>query len=219
MKRIITIGAALALLFAGVGRADADIITIFNTGVDATGQPLPDGTIGDPHYTLVSTPPGPTTDIRVRTSAGGYPIPPYVGDNSISAWIGPNNDPAVDGPVGAYDFRTTFQSPFAGKLTITGQWATDNEGIDILLNGASTGNSIPDPGLGAFTGFHPFTITGTALAGTNTLDFLENNDGGPTAVRVEIASASAVPEPTGLSLLGIGIVGLAGAWWRRKARA
>jgi hypothetical protein len=217
MKRIITIGAALALLLAGVGRADADLITIFNTGVDATGHPLPDGTIGDPHYTLVSTPLGSTTDIRVRTSAGGYPIPPYVGDNSISAWIGPNNDPAVDGPVGAYDFRTTFHSPLAGKLTITGQWSTDNEGIDILLNGASTGNSIPSPT--SFTSFHSFTITGTALAGTNTLDFLENNDGGPTALRVEVSSASVVPEPTGLSLLGIGIVGLAGGWWRRKRSA
>lgn len=66
----------------------AAIPSLFNTGVDASMTPLPDGTIGDPHYSLVSVPGG-TTDILVRTSAGGYPIPPYFGDDSSSAWIGP----------------------------------------------------------------------------------------------------------------------------------
>ena len=107
--RLIVFGLlALALVVGGVGQVQADVITsLFNTGVDASGTPLPDGTIGDPHYSLVSVP-SLTTDIRVRTSAGGYPIPPYFGDDSLSAWIGPNNDVVINGRNGLYDYQTTF---------------------------------------------------------------------------------------------------------------
>lgn len=98
---------ATVLAFALLGItsvARADSITIFNTGVDASGSPLPDGTVGDPHYTLVSEPGG-TSVLRVRTSTGGYPIVPSVWvDDALSAWIGPNNDVSVQGPIGT--FRT-----------------------------------------------------------------------------------------------------------------
>ena len=83
--------------------------TLFNTGVSASGAPLSDGTVGDPHYTLVSVPSGSTTAIRVRTSAGGYPVGSgWLGDDSLSAWIGPNNSTFDNGPSGNYDYRTTF---------------------------------------------------------------------------------------------------------------
>jgi len=43
--------------------------------------------------------------LRVRTSTGGYPIVPSVWvDDALSAWIGPNNDVSVQGPIGT--FRT-----------------------------------------------------------------------------------------------------------------
>ena len=72
---------------------------VFNTGVNGSGAPLTDGTVGDPHYTLIAVPDGSTTDIRVRTSAGGPPVTnAWLGDDSISAWIGPNNGPDVHGP-------------------------------------------------------------------------------------------------------------------------
>jgi hypothetical protein len=200
------------LHLAGVGRP----FSLFNTGVDGSGTPLPDGTLGDPHYTITSTPAGSTTIIRVRTSAGGYPIGPWVGDNSTSAWIGPNNDGAVDGPVGVYDYQTTFTLGSGSAILITGQWSTDNEGNDILLNGASTGNTIPDPG--SYTSWHPFTISGNGVGGVNTLDFLVNNDGGPTGLRVEIFGANAVPEPSALSLAVIGLTGLLGYGWHRRRR-
>ncbi|HWR88591.1 MAG TPA: hypothetical protein VN277_09250, partial [Acidiferrobacterales bacterium] len=45
----------------------AATITLFNTGVDAAGAVLADGTIGDPHYRLISKPAG-TSDIRIITS-------------------------------------------------------------------------------------------------------------------------------------------------------
>lgn len=214
MRRIVLGLTAMALMvLAGSGQAGN--VQIFNTGVNALGMPLPDGTIGDPHYTLISTPPGSTTDIRVRTSAGGFPIPPWIGDDTVSAWIGPNNDTQVDGPVGLYDYRTTFTSPYAGTITITGRWASDNEGPDILLNGVSTGNAT----VNQFLDWTGFTIVGLANAGTNTLDFLVNNDGGPTGVRVEIFAAEAVPEPASLTLFGMGVVGLACYTRRRRKLA
>ena len=192
-------------------RADS-ITSLYNTGVDNSHTVLTDGTIGDPHYTLVSVP-SDATQIRIRTSVGGFPIGPYLGDDSLSTWIGPNNDSSLDGPFGSYDYRTTFSlvGLNAATASISGQWATDNNGIDILLNGVSQGFTTP---FQDFV-FHTFTISNGFLAGINTLDFVVNNGSNsdnPTALRVEmIGSAAAVPLPTtawvGLILFGgLGVV-------------
>jgi hypothetical protein len=220
--RILLVGLAASLLLLGAtGSAQADPITsLFNTGVNASGTPLPDNTIGDPHYTLTIVPGGSTTTLRVRTSASGFPIPPYNGDDSLSAWIGPNNDSALDGPVGAYTYHTTFNLTGFNPATasISGVWSTDNEGLDILINGVSTGNSIPSAT--SYTSFHSFSIGSGFLAGINTLDFVVNNDGGPTALRVEMTGtatplATAVPEPHSLILLSLGAGGI-WAYCRRR---
>ena len=42
---------------------------------------------------------------------------------------------------GYYDYRTTFTLP-VGSNAVTGLWATDNAGVDILVNGHSSGNKI-----------------------------------------------------------------------------
>ena len=103
MKRIIFGLLVFGLISGRAGLVQAAPITsLFNTGVDAAGVGLPDGTIGDPHYSLVAVAGG-TTDIRVRTVVGGYPIGPYFTGGTSSAWIGPNNDSQIDGPVGNYD--------------------------------------------------------------------------------------------------------------------
>ena len=158
------------------------IDTLFNTGVDSAGAVLPDGTIGDPHYSLI--PPVPTdstAETRIRTSAGGFPIPPYIGDNTLSSWIGPNNDGELNGPSGTYTYRTTFDlTGFASNTaSITGQWSTDDDGLDILINGTSLGYTNS-----SFSTFSQFLITSDFVSGINTLDFKVNNGGGPTALRV-----------------------------------
>src|SRR5664279_94616 len=107
MNRLIASVAFAAALAAGTS-AGAAPLNLFNTGVDNSGTPLADNTVGDPHYTLVSVPGGSTTDILVRTSSTGFPIPPYILDDSISAWIGPYNAHDLTGPVGYYDYRITF---------------------------------------------------------------------------------------------------------------
>jgi hypothetical protein len=221
MKRCVVILAAVALFSGGVRQAQAGPIAgLYNTGVDASGNPLPDSTVGDPHYALVSVPGGSTTQLLVRGAAGGYPIPPYVGDDSLSAWIGPNNDHSLNGPNGVYDYRTTFSLAGlnAATASITGGWSTDNGGLQILLNGVDTGN--PPTAFDQYAhGFAPFTISGGFLAGVNTLDFIVNNDGGPTALRVEMTGTARpgdAPEPTTLTLLGIGLAGIVSCQWRRR---
>ena len=61
--------------------------------------------------------------------------------------------------------------------------------------------------------------SGAGVAGTNTLDFFVNNDGGPTGVRVEFFTAAAVPEPSSMTLLGLGALSLGGYVLRRRRQA
>lgn len=210
-------GIVFAIAFLTMASAaQAGTIAIFNTGVAANGTPLPDGTLGDSHYALISVPGG-TTDLRVRTAVGGFPISPWVGDTGLSAWIGPNNpndDPTsptveVDGPIGMYVYRTTFDLTgfVPGTASLLGQWSMDDLGVNIRINGVSTGNTAPDPG---FMTFSTFSINSGFIAGVNTLDFIVNNDGGPTGLRVEVAGTATAqaPEPGSLLLLGAGFAGL-----------
>jgi hypothetical protein len=181
----------------------APITTLFNTGVDDVGMPLSDGTIADPHYSLIVVPEGSTSSIRVRTSAGGFPIPPYFGDNSLAAWIGPNNDSMIDGPEGTFMYRTTFDLTGLNPETasINGQWSTDNNGTDIFINGISTGATTAYEQFAS--GFSPFAINSGFISGVNTLDFVVFNGFGPTSLRVEVSGAtSPVPVPAAIWLFG-----------------
>ena len=184
------------------------ITTLFNTGVDSTGTPLSHGTVGDPHYALISVPGG-TSAIRIITSVGGYPIPPFIGDNALSAWIGPNNDDDLEGPVGGYTYRTTFDLTGFNPSTaaITGSWTTDNNGLDILING--TGLGFTTPSAAYSSGFFAFSVTSGFVSGVNTLDFVVDNNGGPTALRVQAAGTAdplspPVPEPQTLTVTKAG---------------
>lgn len=210
--------SASLIFFAAVvllPTASAAIIpTLFNTGVDNAGSPLANGTIGDPHYDLITKPTTSTDFIRVITSAGGFPIGPWIGDNTLSAWIGPNNNDDLVSPAGTYIYRTTFDLTGYDISTaiINGQWSTDNNGLDIFINGNSLGFTTANNQFSL--GFAPFTINSGFVPGINTLDFMVNNGGtasNPTGLRTQmIGEADFLPIPTpGVAwLIGIGMIAI-----------
>lgn len=216
--------ASIGIAAAMIPAAASPISTLFNTGVDGAGVVLLDGTIGDPHYTIASAPSG-TTDIRVRAEAGGWPIPPYLGDNNLSRWVGPNNDQQLNGGAGTWDYRTTFSLAGGNPSTasIAGQFAADNEITDVLLNGHSLGltlGTVGNPLGSSFDSWHAFAIGQYFVAGANTLDFLVYNDfgGNPTALRVEMTGNVTLPDGgSTVALMGLGLAGVAVI--RRKLQA
>jgi hypothetical protein len=222
-------GAAFAIALVA-GSASAPPIQLFNTGVDGFGAVLPDGTNPDPHYVL--TPPSGTSDTVVHTLGYGFPVTVYTAqlDNSLSRWIGPNTD-QLNGPGGIYDYQTTFSLTGLNPLTavISGQWSSDNAGVEIWLNGVNTGN-LPNPygtpGTYSFENWMQFSISTGFVAGVNTLDFrVMNGNGdadqfGPTALRVEMSGiASAVPEPSTWATMILGFFGLGFMAYRRKSNS
>lgn len=221
IKRICML-AFVMLMAAGLTLpAGADTITtLYGTGLDNSGNLLPWGTLGDPHYKLVSVPSGSSTQIVVGQLWG-----------SGSSWqpnIGPHNPGCSTGcgPTGYYDYQTTFDLSGMNPATasITGQWTTDNYGRDILLNGHSTGNTTGNNSFD-WEWWTPFSIPKGSdfKSGLNTLDFIVYEpDANWTGLGVKITSTIAdpapdpVPEPATLLLLCMGLAALAA--WRMRSR-
>lgn len=214
---------ALGVVTAGFTTAPAQaaaIVGSINTGVDGVGGLLALGAL-DPHYVMTASAdpatPGPAT--YVASPAGGpfgFPLQggSWNANGPLSQWIVPYADGEVSlataSAPGGYTFRTTFDLTgfVVSTAQITGQWAADEGGLDILLNGVSTGLSTPAPG---FLGFTPFNIAAGFVAGVNTLDFVIFNipqlTGNPIGLRVE-GIVSAVPAPGSLALLALGLAAL-----------
>lgn len=191
-QNILKLIFAVTSLMLWTGRTKADPIpTLFNTGVDAQRVPRLDNDM-ETHYVLLSGPPPVQMGTPVvATSAGGFPIGPWNADNTISAWIAPRAD--TRGPTGDYIYRTTFKLTgfISSSAAISGVWAVDNRGLDIVLNGIPLG--IPNPRLDF--DFAPFSITNSGSLfrnGENTLDFVVRNgeDYTPTGLRVEMSGTA-----------------------------
>ncbi len=183
------------------GEASSEPITItvlqaipglYDTAVDDNRDAL-DDLAEDPHYTLIANPDGPGATTFVHDSQV-FPIVdgPWLANSETSKWIAPRGDTA-EAAGGDYTYRVTFELDGLDPSTalLRGQWASDNAGIAIRLNGADTGLR-NDAQFGSFT---PFRIEdGPFISGTNTLDFVVNNAGaGPTALRVDGLSGGALP--------------------------
>lgn len=231
MKALFVSGAAIAALLAmGAAGAQAAPVSpidlgLYNTGVDNSGNTLTNGTV-DSHWSLSCSGPCAPGTAYAATSVGGFPIGPWIGDNTTSTWLAPTTpangssgyDPTTDG---AYNWTLHFTLGSTLGVGFTAQLAADNKPTSITLNG----NPIPVPGpTGSNTNgpppeyFHSWEIfqalTGF-VSGDNTLTITVLNyhqDGGnPTGFRLEFTDASQagapVPLPAAVWLFGTALAG------------
>ncbi len=161
---------------------------LFSTGLDANRAPLADG-LADPHFTLIENADTNSTFAIVEDSTV-FPISTgtWLRDTATSKWIGPQFNTSASA-VGRYIYRTTINLTDRDPKTVVilGQWATDNAGTDILVNGVSTAN----PQNASFSAYTAFSIYGTNVnfvAGPNTIDFVVENlaNIGYTGLRMEV---------------------------------
>ena len=184
------------------------INSLYNTGVDNSGKALKDNT-KDPHYNLISSPyseipPVPVAQTGYDTT---YPLNVWLPETPTSRWIMPGGC-SLNGScskscsqtegcrAGNYIYQTQFDLTDFNLSTvqIKGKWATDNEGVDIILNSTSLGfQLLSDKSWSKFEEFIIDTYTPNVVfnQGINTLQFKVHNDlytdfKTPTGLRVEM---------------------------------
>jgi hypothetical protein len=198
----------LALGLAPMAAGAQGITGLFNTGVDAGGNKMPVGS-QDMHYTV---------NQNAGAQAFVYNHPAYIVDpSSAFIWQQADGNPGYS----TRTFQTTFNVTSGydpNTAFVSGQWSVDNYGLDILLNGISTG-------LTNFNGFQTFTsfaINSGFVAGTNTLEFVVQDVGPPGALAVRALTGNAslavtsTPEPSTVVLMATGFIGLGITRLRRK---
>jgi autotransporter-associated beta strand protein len=171
---------------------------LFNTGLADNGTLLAGGAV-DSHWTLSQSAdpnyPGPSDFVITA------PLSSYIANGPNSQWITPSDGGNVAG--GQFTYHTTFllDTVDPSNSVIHGNWTSDNQGLDIQLNGVSQGIT----NFGAVGSFTPFTITNGFVQGLNTLDcVITNLPGGgnnPSAIRVEAHGYGKFLPPTAPSIV------------------
>jgi len=209
------LGKNLAAAFVGAvafvalsAASHATTVSIYSTGVDASGNVLANGS-SDTHYTG-----GPNTVYQ----NGAYLLNDTAGGPG-SAWLGGDSFPA------SANYTVHFTLTQTTDAILSGFWGVDNEATDILINGNSTGISL----LGVVVGnFDHLTSFATTLAqssffhiGDNTLTFLITNadPGGAGAFRTAGLSVTATPIPPSILLFLTAIGGMGFVAYRRRSAA
>src|SRR5688572_16866636 len=185
--------AVCALALAPLSLYAAAIPGLFNTGVDANRVALAAGA-SDPHYLITVAAQGPINTgaiVMVNNAA-------WLANSPASTWIGVVNSGAANVAVGNFYFRTTFDltglEPSTAQISF--KVSVDNDMVDVVLNGNSTGLSFS-----GFGGFSPtMTLTSGFVEGLNTLEFRTVNGGtavNPGGFRAEFVSGTAdlIPPP------------------------
>jgi hypothetical protein len=205
--------------------ASASTFTVYATGFTPGYGSEVSNTGGgqDGNFTLIQEDGTATLATPFVTNANEYPLTPadYTPDTATSQWISPQAGYAGGGSdsTGIYEYQTTFDlSSFqALSAVLNGSWAVDTVNDEILING----NVVPGTTTGGgFSAFSTYSAPNSDLvAGTNTIDFLVNNEGGgPTALNT-FGSVTFVdaPEPSPVIALFVGLLGV-GALMVRKRR-
>ena len=148
----------------------------------------------DTHWQLTASPDPSFQVPQAAVLNDGWPVAPYgpwVANTSAVRWVSPQAANGGYAAPGDYTYETTFDTTGTGidpaRLTVAGTWASDNDVVDILVNGQRTGFTTP------FQDFQPhsFSISAGFVSGVNTLDFVVHNGGdsaNPTGLRVEFAN-------------------------------
>jgi hypothetical protein len=176
-------GGILAKQYDATGTfVQYQITDLFNTVLDAQGNLLGDN-VDDPNYELTADPSG-LGDATVTDD--GYPVPPWILNDTDSRWIGVADGDDSKADDGVFTYQTTFTLPSNTDLStvaITGDWATDNAGLDIRINGISTGQTDSDE----YRVLADFAIDSGFVTGVNTIEFdVRNHDeDNPTGLRVD----------------------------------
>lgn len=168
---------------------------IYNTGVNNDGSL---GTVGNAelHWQLIQVPYSPNTGGFIQNSG-------YAAQSAHAKWIS-NNIEMVNTTVGTYKWRLTFNLTGLNPSTafISGRFASDNQCTGVLINGVSTGITGPNGTFNNPSGPSvTFQISTGFVPGVNTLDFLVYNDGGPTALLVEISGVAYIGGPQTINTL------------------
>lgn len=179
---------------------------LFNTGVNNVGVAVGDNAV-DSHWTFNGG------NSIVATSAGGFPIGPWVGDSTVSAWTTPAAN--TQAGAGLFTYSTTFSTDVAGVLDLDGRLAVDDTVVGFNIDGIS--GTFLSNGFGSFS---PFSFDGVLGAGLHTVNFVVQNGGtGPSGLRIEFTSAifTPIPEPASLGLIALSFAGLAMRTRRQRA--
>lgn len=213
MKQFGAVAAtAIVLVLSAASANAAPISGLFATGVDGAGVALGDGDT-DSHYSILS--PAQAGIVINQASIPGS----WVSNSSTRRWIWQD---AVGQPVNVTrTFRTTFDLTGldAATASLSGLWAADNTGLDIFINGNSTGNTC-----GGFSVLCSFNIASGFVSGVNTLDFQVQDVGGISGFLVSSLSGTAdesvteVPEPGLIAIFALGIAGLGFGRWAHNRR-
>jgi len=209
-------------LVAAAPSARAD--TIFSGAGFQEGQLVTNWTLSSPNVSGIAANPS------VVITTQGFPFPCWTNACAGSQWIAPTANqgaPNLGNPAGTYVYSTTFNlpvtfNPQTQSVTLQGMWAADDS-VALQVNGQATGVNLNAV---AFDALHNLTFTGTNIfqPGVNTLSFVVTNDvnaspNTPTGLDLCVTTTIntiPVPEPTSLTLAGLGIGGLAFAGWKRR---
>jgi hypothetical protein len=214
---------AIAITVASLVSVPASAASI--PGLYNTGQTFAAGATDTNYkFTAITGTATGTGGYGVVAPDSGFPIGPWIANTATSKWLSPTRDAAQ-----SYDpekdgfYKWTLSFDLTGYLpntaSFTGQWAADNGGTDIKLNGISLSSVTPYPN--GFTTSTSFFASSGFVAGINTLDFYvtnkAQNGGNPTGLRVEFleSSVTAVPELETYAMLLAGL-GLMGTIARRR---
>ncbi|MGJ5813879.1 hypothetical protein [Paludibaculum fermentans] len=215
LGRVLVVLGAMTL--GSMLRADSFADRLYNTGVDGSHTLITTNALPDAHYSVVYNPPAATSAAYVMVV--GWPVgTDWLGaEGNKSRWVRPTVPTGSDQPLpvvdlaGDYLFETTFSlwgfDP--DTAVIDGQWASDNTGTKIFINGTEVkggfGTGSPSNGFRKWT---QFSILDGFVAGINKISFLVHNDvqatGNPAGLRVEFKTATAaVKVPEGANTLGL----------------